>query len=63
MKYYETRIFNKQGRTSLIFHQLHFDDRAAIQAAKTLAGDQEFDLWRGMDCIYATGVNSGQKLQ
>jgi len=52
MKHYEIRVFNSQGRTSLIFHKLHVNDQAAIFAAKEIAGDQAFDLWRGMDCIF-----------
>jgi hypothetical protein len=56
MKYYEIRIFNKRGKTSLVFHQLHLDDQSAIQAAMDIAEDHTFDVWRGMDCIYAVPV-------
>jgi len=58
MKHYEIRVFNSHGKTSLIFHQLHVNDRAAIQAAKEVAGEQAFDLWRGMDCIFAAQVTT-----
>jgi len=63
MKHYEIRVFNKLGKTSLIFHKLHVNDRAAILAAKEIAGDQAFDLWRGMDCIYSAQVISDQTKQ
>lgn len=63
MKYYEIRVFNLHGRTSLVYHQLHLNDWMAIQAAKEIAGDQAFDLWRGMDCIYATQLTPHQAKQ
>jgi hypothetical protein len=63
MKHYEIRIFNSHGRTSLIFHQVHADDRAAIQAAKEIAAGQLFDVWLGMDCVFAMHIGSGQRLQ
>ena len=63
MKHYEIRVFNKLGRTSLIFHQIHQDDRSAIQAAKQIAGEQGFDLWRGMDCIFASQTTSDRTVQ
>ncbi|HEX4647026.1 MAG TPA: hypothetical protein VH598_15595 [Verrucomicrobiae bacterium] len=63
MKHYEIRVFNKLGKTSLIFHQIHLNDRAAIEAAMQVAGDQAFDLWRGMDCIFASQITSDQTVQ
>jgi hypothetical protein len=53
MRYYEIRVFNPNGRTTLIYHQLHLDDQAAILAGKQIAGERQFDLWRGMDCVFA----------
>ena len=59
MKYYEIRVFDVHGRTSLVFHQIHSDDSAAVQAAAAIAEEDEFDVWRGMDCIYAaTGAHN-----
>jgi hypothetical protein len=62
-KDYEIRVFNEHGKTSLIFHKLHLNDRVAIQSAKEIAGDQAFDLWRGMDCIFAVQVVSNRTKQ
>ena len=58
MKHYEIRVFNERGKTSLIFHKIHANDQAAILAAKEIAGDHPFDLWRGMDCICEAEVTS-----
>lgn len=63
MKHYEIRVFNKVGRTSLIYHQIHLGDRAAIVAAMEIAGDRAFDVWRGMDCIFAGQVLPDQTVQ
>ena len=63
MMHYEIRVFNKQGKTSLIFHKIQLNDRAAILAAKEIAGDQAFDLWRGMDCIFVGQVDSNHTKQ
>ena len=63
MKHYEIRVFNKQGRTSLVFHQLHLSDKAAISAAMEIAGDRAFDIWRGMDCIFDAQLSSDQTRQ
>ncbi len=57
MKYYEIRVFNRDGRASLIFHQLHINDAVAIKAAKEVAEEQPFEVWRGMDCIHMVPVN------
>jgi len=35
----------------------------AIQAAKEIAGDQAFDLWHGMDCVYAGPCGSDCAIQ
>ena len=50
MTHYEVRVFDEAGR-SLIYHRQYENDRSAIEAAKALADDQPFDLWRGMECI------------
>jgi hypothetical protein len=39
------------------------DDSAAFQAAKDIADGQAFDLWRGMECVFAGQLNSGQMVQ
>jgi len=52
MKSYDVRVFEDCGR-SLIYHRQYTNDRAAIEAAKALADEKPFDLWRGMVCIIA----------
>ena len=52
MKSYEVRVFDECGR-SLIYHRHYTDDRSAIEAARALADEKTFDLWRGMVCIMA----------
>jgi hypothetical protein len=53
MKHYEIRVLNEDGKTSLIYHSLHLDDGAAFQAAREIANGKAFDLWCGMDCVFA----------
>lgn len=62
MKYYEIRVFNSHGRASLIFHQLHVNDAVAIEAAKEIAEEQPFEVWRGMDCIHIVPAGSTMRL-
>jgi len=61
MKHYEIRVFNSQGKTSLIFHKLHINDQSAILAAQEIAGDRAFDLWRGMDCVFRRDISNNTK--
>jgi len=63
MKQYEIRVFDDKGKTSLVFHRTHSDDQVAIEDAIELAGDRAFDLWRGMDCLFALNLAVGQTLQ
>jgi hypothetical protein len=62
MKYYEIRVFNRDGRASLIFHQLHANDSVAIKAATEIAEEQPFEVWRGMDCIHVVPTSSTMRL-
>jgi len=58
MNKYEIRILGEDGKTKLVHHARHSDDTAAFQAAKEIAGGQAFDLWRGMDCVFAGQFDS-----
>lgn len=62
MKYYEIRVFNRDGRASLIFHQLHANDSVAIKAAEEIAEEQPFEVWRGMDCIHVMPASPAMRL-
>lgn len=61
LKHYEIRVLGEDGKTKLIYHARHVDDMAAFQAAKEIADGQTFDLWRGMDCVFA-GRFAGHQL-
>ena len=63
MKQYEIRVFDDRGKTSLVFHRTHSDDQVAIEDAIELAGDRAFDLWRGMDCLFALNLPLSQTMQ
>ena len=52
MHYYEIRVVGDDGKTSLILTEFRNDDDAAIRAAKTIARDHKFVIWRGLTCIY-----------
>ena len=54
MHHYEIRVLDDDGRTALILAAIHINDNAAIRSARIVARDHQFEVWRGMDCIYGT---------
>jgi hypothetical protein len=42
---YEIYIYGKTGVPTLVLHSIHFNDVAAIQRARTFAGDRRFEVW------------------
>ena len=52
MREYEIRVLSS-GHVALIVEEIHFNDHAAIRSARKYAGDRPFEVWRGVDCIYA----------
>jgi hypothetical protein len=53
MRDYEIRV-QSVGHTTAIIEEVHFSDHGAVRSAKKLAGDNPFEVWRGLDCVYAT---------
>jgi hypothetical protein len=53
MREYEIRILRSDRKTDIIMGMMHLSDHAAIRAAKKLAEARPFEVWRGLDCIYA----------
>ena len=53
MREYEIRVLSS-GHATLIIEQTHLSDHAAIRSARKFAGDRPFEVWRGVDCIYAS---------
>ena len=49
---YEIRVLSS-GHATLIIEQTHLSDHAAVRSARKFAGDRPFEVWRGIDCIYA----------
>jgi hypothetical protein len=56
MREYEIRVLSA-GQIILITSQLQVNDHAAIRSAQTIAADRPFEVWRGMDCVYAGSGN------
>ena len=52
MHEYEIRVLREDGKASLIYSVLYFNDAAAIAAGSGIAGGKGFEVWRGMDRIY-----------
>jgi hypothetical protein len=50
---YEIRVLNSNGTCSAIIEQIQLNDHAAIRSAQKMARGQPFEVWRGLDCIYA----------
>ena len=53
---YEIRVLNSNGTCSAIIEQIQLNDHAAIRSAQKMARGQKFEVWRGLDCIYAGSV-------
>lgn len=51
MQDYEIRILS-EGHTQTVIAGLHLNDHAAIRAAQKYAAGKQFEVWRGLDCIY-----------
>ena len=55
MDAYEIRIVKKQKVSPVIYACSQTSDHAAIRRAKSLIEDgDQVEVWRGMDCVYAT---------
>ncbi|HET7083851.1 MAG TPA: hypothetical protein VFI23_03710 [Rhizomicrobium sp.] len=52
MHEYEIRVLSA-GHTVLILEETHLSDHAAVRSGRKFAGDKAFEVWRGLDCIYA----------
>jgi len=52
MHEYEIRVLSS-GHATVIIEQTHLSDHAAVRSARKFAGDLPFEVWRGLDCIYA----------
>ena len=63
MKNYEIRVMSEDGKSNLVYHARHPDDAAAFHAAKQIADGNAFDLWRGMECVFAGRFGSHQIFQ
>lgn len=52
MREYEIRVLSS-GHATVIIEQTHLSDHAAVRSARKFAGNLPFEVWRGLDCIYA----------
>jgi hypothetical protein len=55
MHQYEIRILCANRNADAFIEVVHLNDHAAIRAAKKFAGPSQFEVWRGLDCIYDGG--------
>ena len=51
MNDYQIRILSG-GRTQAIIETTHLNDHAAVRAAQKYAAGKQFEVWRGLDCVY-----------
>ena len=61
MQLYEVRILRPDGGTALIAAETHWDNYSAIRAAARLANGRQFEVWRGMECVYDAALKSFSK--
>ena len=50
MTVYEIRILSDK---QAIIESTYLDDHAAVRAGQKFAAGKPFEVWRGLDCIYA----------
>jgi hypothetical protein len=54
MQVYEIRVLGVGERNgATLFQATYASDFAAIRAAERIANGREFEVWRGIDCLYA----------
>ena len=58
MEVYQIQVFDDDGKTALIASESQHNDSAAICAAKAISGRNKFEVWRGLECVYAIGQNA-----
>ena len=52
MRQYEIHILRDDSMSARIVVLLRVSDNVAIRSARNYAGDRNFEVWRGSDCIY-----------
>ena len=56
---YEIRIVKKQAKAPMIYACSLVSDHAAIRRAQSLTEDGDLvEVWRGLDCVYSSGIES-----
>ena len=54
MNVYEVRILGEtSGKGGIVLQAQYLSDVAAVRAAKKLADGRPFEVWRGIQCVYA----------
>jgi len=54
MHNYEIRILRGDGSSAIITAEIHFCDEAAIHAGERNCQGNEFEVWRGIDCVFSS---------
>jgi hypothetical protein len=49
---YEIRVLSS-GHPIVINEAMYLSDHTAVRSARDLAGGRPFEVWRGLECIYA----------
>jgi hypothetical protein len=52
MHQYEIRILHADKTTDIVIEGAHLSDLAAVRAAKRIAEERPFEVWRDLDCVY-----------
>lgn len=52
MQTYEIRILNDNLSTRAIVEQQYINDNAAVRSARQFAEPRQFEVWRGLTCVY-----------
>jgi hypothetical protein len=52
MHEYRIKVLSS-GHPIVVIDAAHVSDHDAVKSAKDLADDKQFEVWRGLDCIYA----------
>jgi hypothetical protein len=58
MHEYEIRLLRIDRTTVTCIEVVHLNDHAAVRAAKKMAEARPFEVWRDLDCIFASPAGS-----
>jgi hypothetical protein len=61
MQLFEIHILKPNGGTAVIATEAHLDAHSAIRSAMRLACGRQFEVWKGVECIFGAALTTFPK--